>query len=194
VHATGRPPGYPSDLERHLVLRDGRGVDVRPIVPEDAAELAEAIRTADADTLYRRFLGGAPPLTPRLLEYLTVLDYRTRLALVARDPVTGRGVAVARYDLIGPGTAEAAVAVGPDWRRAGLATALLRVLGEGALRQGIHTFTAYALAGNRPVSALIAEAGGSSIIKEGIAELEVSLAGEASGAGPGTPGPAGAAP
>lgn len=186
--AVGRPPGYPAEFERRLTLRDGRAVDVRPILPTDAAELGEAIRAADADTLYRRFLGGPPPVTPGVLAYLTVLDYRNRFALVARDPATGRGVAVARYDHVGGGAADIAIAVDPGWRRAGLATALVHLLGEAALDRGISTFTAVALANNRPVAALVAEAGGASFVADGIAELQVALA------GPTGPGPAPARP
>ena len=53
-----RPAGYPLEFERQVTLQDGRIVDVRPVVPDDAAELREAIKTADADTVSRRFLGG----------------------------------------------------------------------------------------------------------------------------------------
>ena len=54
------PPGYPSRYESVVRLADGRRVQVRPILPSDAPELAEAIRTADAETLHARFLGGPP--------------------------------------------------------------------------------------------------------------------------------------
>ncbi len=170
-----RPPGYPTAFERRVTLRDGRRVAVQPLVPDDAAELGAAIRTADADTLHRRFLGGPPPLTAKVLDYLTRLDYRTRFALVARDAETGRGVAVARYEQLRPGTAEVAVAVDPGWRRVGLATSLVRLLAEAALQRGIHQFVASYLAGNRPVAALAEEAGGTSLIKDGIAELAIAL-------------------
>jgi hypothetical protein len=58
------PPGYPTEYQREEVLRDGRWVFVRPILPGDAPELAEVIKTADAETLRRRFLGGPPQMTP----------------------------------------------------------------------------------------------------------------------------------
>jgi hypothetical protein len=60
-------------------------VFLRPIVPGDAAALAEAITSADTDTLYRRFLGAAPRVTPALLARLTTVDYTRRFALVAGD-------------------------------------------------------------------------------------------------------------
>jgi hypothetical protein len=61
--AHNSPSGYPSSYESVIRLADGRQVEIRPILPSDAPELAEAIRTADAETLRARFLGGPPPLT-----------------------------------------------------------------------------------------------------------------------------------
>src|SRR5664279_4830219 len=96
-----RPPGYPSTYESVMRLADGRRVQVRPILPSDAPELAEAIRTADAETLHARFMGGPPRLTPAVMDGLTRLDYVNRFALVARSRGRclggGRGVAIARY-------------------------------------------------------------------------------------------------
>lgn len=176
-HPGAVPPGYPREYERELGLSDGRTVLVRPIVPEDAEQLAAAIRTADPATLRRRFLGRPPHLTPALLTRLCAVDYRARLALVATDPDTGRGIAIARYEEMEEGVADVAVAVDPSWRRTGLATALIELLAEAALDRGIGTFSAYYLAENRPVEALIDLAGGNGrrIIKEGFAEAVVTL-------------------
>ncbi len=152
------PVGYPADLERHVVLDDGRRAFIRPLLPGDRSALAEAIRTADAETVHGRFLGGAPALTEQTLRRLTELDYRTRLALVAFDD-SGQGVGIARYEgTPGSDSAEIAVAVAPDWRHVGLATALVRRLGVAAVQRGIRHFTALFLAGNRPVVELLSAA------------------------------------
>jgi GNAT superfamily N-acetyltransferase len=174
----GLPPGYPRECEREATLRDGRHVLIRPILPSDAPELAEAIETADPDTLRRRFLGGPPRVTPALLAHLTVVDYVQRFALVAIDAVTGRGVAVARYEPAGEGVADIAVVVRPDWRRVGLGTVLIRCLAKAAAERGIHTFSASYLAENPPVAALVEDAGGLSrqVIKRGVAEVSLTLA------------------
>ena len=171
------PPGYPAGYEQDVVLRDGRRVVIRPILPSDAPELASAIGAADPDTLRRRFLGAPPGVTAGLLEHLTVVDYVHRFALVARDPVTGRGVAIARYEPAGPGTAEFAVVVAPDWRRAGLATVLILMLSKAAAERGMHTISACYLAENRPVAALVQDAGALArqVIKQGIAEVSLAL-------------------
>lgn len=170
------PPGYPAEYERRLRLCDGRAVFVRPILPSDAAELGEAIRSADADTLHRRFLSGGPAVTPELLDNLTKVDYITRFALVARDAETGVGVAIARYEPLEEGIAEIAVTVRPAWRRVGLATMLVELLAEAAVDRGIHAFSVYYLADNRPVAALLAEAGGArQLIEQGVAESIIDL-------------------
>jgi RimJ/RimL family protein N-acetyltransferase len=171
------PPGYPWEYHRELVLRDGRRVLIRPILPGDAPELADAIKTADAATLRRRFLGGPPRITPALLAHLTVVDYVRRFALVAIDTVTRRGVAIARYEPAGEGVADIAVVVSPAWRRAGLATVLVLLLAKAAAERGIHTFSASYLAENRPIATLVREAGGlcTQVIEQGIAEFSLAL-------------------
>ena len=176
--ARGRlPPGYPAGYQRHVKLQDGRQVFIRPILPSDAPELARAIKTADADTLRRRFLGGPPPVTPALLAHLTQVDYQRRFALVAIDPATERGVAIARYEPAGDGTAEVALVVSPAWRHAGLATTLISLLAQAALERGVVTFTASYLAGNRPVAALAGHADGlrKKVIEQGVAEFSIAL-------------------
>jgi len=173
----GRPPGYPREYERQAMLPGGRRVLIRPILPSDAPELAEALKTADADTLRRRFLGGPPRVTPALLAHLTKMDYVRRFALVAIDPDTLHGVAIAQYEPAGDSVAEIAIVVAPTWRRAGLGALLIQLLADAAASRGIHTFTASYLAENRPIAALLRNAGGLSTqwIEQGIAECSVAL-------------------
>ncbi len=171
------PPDYPREYQRQVVLDDGRGVLIRPILPSDANELGEAISSADADTIHRRFLGGSPRVTPGLLAHLTTVDYARRFALVAIDTSSGRGVAIARYETTGSeGAADVAVAVSPEWRKAGLATVLLRTLAQAAAERGVRTFTGTYLAENRPVEALIDNASGAAQVTDpGFAEFSVPI-------------------
>lgn len=171
------PPGYPLEYQRLVRLPDGRRVFIRPILPGDAPELAEAIRTADAETIHRRFLGGRPHVTPELMAHLTEVDFVGRFAVVAIDTVRRNGVAIARYESVGNGIAEVAVAVAPAWRNAGLATELIQLLAQAAADRGIHAFTGTYLAQNRPVAALISDAGATAdqITDHGITEFSVQL-------------------
>jgi GNAT superfamily N-acetyltransferase len=153
------PPGYPSNLERDVVLLDGRAVHLRPILPSDAAQLRAAIQRADAETLRRRFLGGRPPYRDNEIARLTQVDYTTRMAVVALD-AAGTGVGVARYDRgQTTETAEVAVAVDGDWRHVSLATCLLRVLAEHAATVGIRRFHAEFFSDNIDVLELLEESG-----------------------------------
>jgi RimJ/RimL family protein N-acetyltransferase len=171
------PSGYPPEYQRTVTLRDGRRVFIRPILPSDAPELAEALETADPDTLRRRFLGRPPRATPALLTHLTTVDYVQRFALVAIDPATQRGVGIARYRHSGDGVAEIAVAVSPAWRRVGLGTVLIRLLARAAADRGISTFTARYLADNRPIATLLERIGGHRrhTADHGIAESRIAV-------------------
>lgn len=172
------PEGYPSDWESVARLADGRSVEIRPIVPDDAPELADAIRNADSETLHLRFLGAPPPLTKQTLTRLTSVDYVSRFALVAR--AEGRGVAIARYEKLpspddGPVTAEVAVAVDRPWRNVGLATALVQELARRAQQCGITHFSALYSASNRPVAELARKAQARVVITGGDAQLDASV-------------------
>jgi len=172
------PPGYPQEYRRLVRLRDGRSVLIRPVLPSDAPALAESIASADADTIRRRFLGGRLQVTPELLEFLTTVDYTSRFALVAVEPASQRGVAIARYEPAGQdGAADVAIAVTPGWRGAGLASELLHVLAQAASERGIHTFTGMYLADNSPVAALItaADEPANRVTSRGITEFSVPL-------------------
>lgn len=173
------PPGYPPEYESTARLADGRRVTIRPILPSDAPELAEAIRTADAATLRSRFLGGPPRLTEDVLDALTRIDYTSRFALVARN--RGRGVGIARYAVLptsanGSRAADVAVTVAPNWRRVGLATILVGLLARRALECDISHYSAVYLAENRPVAELAHHSNARVVIAQGIAQLSADLA------------------
>lgn len=121
------------EYQQLVRLHDGRRVFIRPILPGDATELAEGISSADADTIDRRFLGGRPPVTPELMAHLTSVGYVRRFALVAINPARRQGVAIARYESVGNGVAEVAVAVAPAWRDGGLPTELVQLLAQPPL-------------------------------------------------------------
>jgi GNAT superfamily N-acetyltransferase len=142
-------------LVSDLVLSDDRSVHIRPILPEDAPALAEAIAHADEETLRSRFLGWSLVIDETMLRQLVDVDYEHRLALVALDN-TGRGVGIARYEGA-PGTdiAEVAVAVSHDWRHVGLGSTLFMLLAQAALARGISRFLVLCLVDNEDVIGLL---------------------------------------
>ena len=153
------PPDYPAECEQFVTLEDGVKIFIRPLVPSDAELLRFALEGADPETLYFRFFRSTIRVDAELLEYLTVLDYQHRFALVAFTE-TGDGIGVARFEgNPASDTAEMAVVVRSDWRRRGVGTALLRRLADAATARGLRYLRADFVAENQEAAALIAKAG-----------------------------------
>lgn len=171
-----RPPGYPAELEQILVLRDGRPVFVRPVIPADELAFESEWREADPETLYQRFFTPRPKLDARRLHSFVHVDYRWRLALVAFAE-NARAVGIARYEGAPDREhAEIAFVVNPAWRRVGLASALLRLLAEAARGRGLRRLVALFLQDNQAMATLLARAGfGPPQINAGVAAAEKTL-------------------
>ena len=139
-------------------LSDGTRVRVRPIRPEDKALLVGGLGRLSPDTVYRRFLGAKSRFSTGELRYLTEVDGRDHIALVAvedSDPDTL--IAVARCIRLGEHgtTAEIAIVVADRWQGLGLGRLLLAILAARAREQGIRGFSAVLLADNRPAHRLL---------------------------------------
>lgn len=144
-----------------LKLRDGRVVDVRPLERPDRPLLEAAIRRLSHESRYLRFGTPNPHMTARELDRLVDIDHHAQEALLAIDPLTGRGVAVARYiQLPGqPRVVELAAAVADDWQGVGLGSALLAALMQRAHDEGHSTLRASVLAANSRSIAMLRRAG-----------------------------------
>jgi GNAT superfamily N-acetyltransferase len=162
-----------------IVLRDGKRLLVDPLSPEDRDELREGIKHLSPTSRYRRFFTPATDVSNQQLAYLTTLDHDQHEALAAVDPDTGRGVAVARYVLVGdtPPTAEVALAVFDEWQGKGLGRALLHRLAGLAHRRGIVRFTGMMLADNAAMISLMRSLGpvASTHRESGTVELIVDI-------------------
>lgn len=141
------PPGYPAELEGTALLADGTAIEVRPIRPDDAARLVEFHSRLSPTSVYLRFFGAHPKLSPKEVERFTCVDYRDRLALVVE--VGGQLTAVGRYDRLEGAEAEVAFVVADDYQHHGIGTLLLERLAEAARQRGITGFFAQTLAENR---------------------------------------------
>jgi GNAT superfamily N-acetyltransferase len=162
-----------------LDLPDGKHFDVRVLERSDMAGLEQGVEHLSPRSRYRRFFTGIEQLSPRDLTYLTTLDHDRHEALVAIDPQTGHGVAVARYFVTGdtPPTAEIAVTVNDVWQSRGVGTALLRQLAVCAREHGIVRFSGLVLSENTPMLKLLCSMGPlvSRTVESGIVELLVEI-------------------
>ena len=140
-------------------LPDGTQILIRPIDASDKLRLSVALGRLSEETIHRRFLAAKPRLSAAELRYLTEVDGRDHIALVAtlaEDP--GSIVAVARCVRLpqAPDTAEFAIVVGDPLQGRGLGSLLARELAAAARSAGIRRFSATMAEENIAIRRLIA--------------------------------------
>ena len=160
-----------------LCLLDGAPIIVRPIRPDDAAELARAYARLSERSRRRRFLSVADPLPTAELRYLTSVDHDSQQALVAIDANSGAIVGSARYwRLPGrSGDAELALEVIDDWQRRGVGRTLLEALTVLARVNGVERFIAIVSAENGPAQRGLQRAGARCEAYGGDVEYELDV-------------------
>ena len=139
-------------------LRDGTRLLVRHIRPTDKQLLKAGFEHLSDETRRRRFLAPKPRLTASDLRYLTEVDGRDHVALIAVSfEDWTRAVAVARYVRLpdDPATAEVAVTVDDDYQGRGIGSRLATMLADEARANGIERFTAEILPDNLPAQRLM---------------------------------------
>ncbi|MGH3487726.1 MAG: GNAT family N-acetyltransferase, partial [Actinopolymorphaceae bacterium] len=156
MDASGELP-YPASWEADVVLRDGGTAALRPIRPDDAARLVAFYARVSAESKYFRFFAPYPRLSKADVNRFTHVDHRDRVALILT--VADEMFAVARYDRIGPKTAEAAFLVQDADQGRGAGSVLLEHLAQAARENGIEKFTAEVLPDNRRMAVVFREAG-----------------------------------
>ena len=162
-------PGYP----RHLLLRDGTPVVIRPIGPEDAQREQTFVRGLSPESRYLRFLNTLRELSPEMLERFTHPDAAREIALVALTASAVDDVPAAEPLQIGPlqiGVArcvraasdeqgEFAIVVADAFQGRGLGTLLMRALMESARAAGLQRIEGLVLATNQRMLELMGSLG-----------------------------------
>jgi len=182
--------GRLADFRETHVLDDGTQVELRPVRPEDAGLLRRGFDELSPESRYRRFFGGVPRMSDAMVHYLTEVDGKDHVAIVAivasPDLKTERGVAIARFVRLAedPEAAEAAVTVADDMQRKGLGRLLLVTLAAAAQARGIHRFRADVLSSNEPMRHMLLEAKARVVSEEdGVVTVDVPLVGGDHGTG-----------
>ena len=153
------PPAsaYPGHWEADVVLRDGITMHIRPIVPEDAAELQAMHQRQSTTSQYYRFFAPMARLSDRDLHRFTHVDHEDRVALVLTDG--DDLVAVGRYDRFEPDTAEVAFYVADSEHGRGLGSVLLEHLAAAGRERGVTRFAADVLPANARMINVFRDAG-----------------------------------
>ena len=164
-------------------LPDGAPILIRPIRPDDKRLLEQGLRQLSDESVQRRFLTPKRSFSRAELRYLTEVDGRDHVALVAEypgDPVR-RLIAVARFVRLHDDheAAEAAIVVCDDWQGRGVGSTLAEELAHTARGYGVRRFTATMAADNVPAHRLMEKL--TSHLEEhhaggGVSELVLDLA------------------
>ena len=129
---------YPSQWQRHIEVRDGWRVFVRPIRPEDEPELHKFLLHVDSEDLRLRFFAPMKEFTHEFIARLTQLDYARAMAFVAFDEATDELAGVVRIhsDSIYV-NGEYAILLRSDLKGRGLGWALMQLIIEYARSEGL---------------------------------------------------------
>ncbi|MEA2331160.1 MAG: hypothetical protein QOH58_1298 [Thermoleophilaceae bacterium] len=143
-------------LER---LPDGAQILIRPIRPDDKRMLEDGLRHLSTESVHRRFLSPKRSFSRAELRYLTEVDGRDHVALVAEYPgePVRRLIAVGRFvrSHEDPDAAEVAIVVSDDWHRRGVGSSVAEQLAAEARRLDVRRFTATMASDNVPAHRLM---------------------------------------
>jgi len=170
---------YPSKYVGSSTLRDGTGVLIRPIRPDDAGLERDFIRGLSDESSFFRFFAIPRDPSPETIEKLCNIDYENQMALVAE---TNQGrkklfVAVGRIIASTKNRAELAVVVADDYQGKGLGARLMASLLDFAREKKFASVYALILPENSPMINLARKFGFRVVFGEDklvIAELPVT--------------------
>lgn len=146
-------------------LDDGTRVVLRHIRPEDEAELKTAFERLSAASRYSRFHGIVNELSPAALHYLTHVDGRDHVAIVATTLPSADdkpiGLGVARFVRLkdDPKRAEVALTVVDEAQHKGLGRILGVAIARAAAERGVERLIGPGLSDNIPLRSLLDEVG-----------------------------------
>jgi acetyltransferase len=151
---------YPKEWERHITLRDGTGVFIRPLRPEDEPLYPPFLACVSPDDLRLRFFAPIKEFTHTFIARFTQLDYARAMAFIALDESSGRMLGVVRlhansnYD-----SGEYAVLVQSDLKGRGLGWALMQLIIAYARAEGLSSIAGEVLRDNTTMLAMCRELG-----------------------------------
>jgi acetyltransferase len=170
---------YPSQWQRHLEVKDGWRVFVRPIRPEDEPLIHELLRHVTSQDLRLRFFASMKEFSHEFIARLTQLDYARAMAFVAFDEATNELVGVVRLhsDSIYE-NGEYAILLRSDLKGRGLGWALMQLIIEYARSEGLKVVSGDVLAENTVMLAMCRKLGfevKSDPVEHGICNVKLVL-------------------
>jgi acetyltransferase len=151
---------YPKEWERHLTLRDGAAIFVRPIRPEDEPLYGPFFAGVTPQDLRLRFFAPVKDFSHAFIARFTQIDYARAMAFIAIEEATGQMLGVVRlhadpnYE-----TGEYAILLRSDLKGRGLGWLLMQQIIEYARAEGLKTIEGQVLSENTTMLAMCRELG-----------------------------------
>jgi len=134
----------PSQFEQAIETldRDGTHLIIRQVKPEDAPMFLRFHKTLSENSLYNRFFRHVTELTPKLLDRLTRIDDRRKIALVALSQHNHKETMTGVVRIIGrpnEKTGDFFIIVTDAWQNRGIGAQLLKTALNMARSRGYQT-------------------------------------------------------
>ncbi|MFF5211080.1 GNAT family N-acetyltransferase [Streptosporangium sp. NPDC000396] len=142
--------------ECDVLLREGGIAHIRPLRPDDRAQLHELVDRSSEQSAYLRFFTGGTATAHAYMDRVTTPGYPGR-ALVALTH--GRLVAIAEYIPGDAGDAEIVILIDDEMHPHGLGTLLVEHLALNAADEGMRELIADVLTENRPMLRVLNDIG-----------------------------------
>lgn len=133
-------------------LKNGKAVFIRFLNKSDKEYIEKGYKELSYKSQYFRFISPPSSLSDKYLKYLTEIDNKNHVALIAfaLEKPLKRAIGVARYIKLidNPGSAEYAITVADLYQNQGLGTILFNLLIDHAKGNNINILTGYILSEN----------------------------------------------
>ena len=140
--------------EAEVILRDGRVVHMRAILPTDEKEFLQAFERMSEEARYMRFMRSVRELNVQRLRQALDSFPEGGSGIVATVPADdGADIVASAVFFVGtdPTTCEFAITVQSSFGDVGLATKLLTALMHAARKRGLKTMEGFVLKANAPM-------------------------------------------
>jgi acetyltransferase len=151
---------YPSEWVRHVKLRDGTAILVRPIRPEDEPLYVPFFAAVTPNDLRLRFFAPVKDFSHQFIARFTQIDYARAMAFIAFDEASGGMLGVVRlHSDANYENGEYAILVRSDMKGRGLGWLLMQLIIEYARAEGLRSIHGQILRENIAMLAMCRELG-----------------------------------
>jgi acetyltransferase len=151
---------YPKEWERHITLRDGLAIFVRPVRPEDEPLYGPFFAGVTEQDLRMRFFAPVKDFSHAFIARFTQIDYARAMAFIALEEMSGQMLGVVR--LVADANyqnGEYAILLRSDMKGRGLGWELMQLIIAYARSEGLAAIAGQILRENATMLAMCRELG-----------------------------------